>query len=94
MADALWELVSDLRAALSLVTNPQSASASPMAFPAPYSGEAVECSSFLLKLSLFIEIQPQIFILEQSKVACLISLLSGWALLWAQMAIYDNIVGL
>ncbi len=42
-----------------------------------------ECSGFLLQLSLFIEMQPQKFVSERSKVAFLISLLSGRALLWA-----------
>ncbi len=43
-----------------------------------------ECGGFLLQLSLFIEMQPQKFVSERSKVAFLISLLSGQALLWAQ----------
>ncbi len=88
-ADPLEELVSALRATLSPVLNPPSASASPMALPATYSGEAVECGGFLLQLSLFIEMQPQQFVSERSKVAFLISLLSGRALLWAR-AIWNS----
>ncbi len=60
-----------------------------MALPAPYSGEAVECSVFLLQLSLFIEMQPQKLVSKRSKVAFLISLLSGRALLWAR-AIWNS----
>ncbi len=60
-----------------------------MALPATYSGEAVECSDFLLQLSLFIEMQPQTLVLERSKVAFLISLLSGRGLLWAR-AIWNS----
>ncbi len=88
-ADPLEELISALRVALSPVLNPPSASASPMALPATYSGEAVECGGFLLQLSLFIEMQPQQFVFERSKVAFLISLLSGRALLWAR-AIWNS----
>ncbi len=88
-ADRLEELVSSLRTALSPVTHPQSASASPMAIPANYSGEVVECSSFLLQVSLYIEMQSQEFSSEWAKVAFLISLLTGRALLWAQ-AIWNS----
>jgi len=62
----------------------QSASASPMALPSNYSGEAVECSGFLLQVSLYIEMHSHKFNKERSKVAFLISLLRGRALLWAQ----------
>ncbi len=91
--DPFEELVSALRAALSPVLNPPSASASPMALPTTYSGEAVECGGFLLQLSLFIEMQPQQFASERSKVAFLISLLSGRALLWAR-AIWNSQSGI
>ncbi len=60
-----------------------------MALPATYSGEAVECSVFLLQLSLFIEMQPRNLVSEWSKVAFLISLLSGRVLLCAQ-AIWNS----
>ncbi len=63
--------------------NPQSASASPMAMPASYAGDLAECGGFL-QLALHIEMQPQKFPTERSKVAFLISLLSGRALLWAK----------
>ncbi len=91
--DPFEELISALRAALSPVLNPPSASASPMALPTTYSGEAEECSGFLLQLSLFIEMQPQQFTSECSKVAFLISLLSGRALLWAR-AIWNSQSGI
>lgn len=66
-------------------STPPSDSATPMAFPASYSGEAVECSDFLLQVALFIEMQPQKFPKERTKVAFLISLLMGRALLWAHI---------
>ncbi len=81
--DPFKELVRALQAALSPVPNPSSASSSPMALPATYSGEVVECSVYLLQLSLVIEMQPQRYVSEQLKVAFLISLLSGRVLLWA-----------
>ncbi len=83
-ADVLEELVNALRASITPITTPLSASASPMAISASYSGEAVECSGFLLQVALFIEMQPQKFPTEQTKVAFMISLLTGRALLWAR----------
>ncbi len=47
------------------------------------SREAVECSGFLLQCSLYIQMQPDLFITDWSRVAFIISLLSGRALLWA-----------
>ncbi len=47
-------------------------------------GDSVECGGFLLQMALYIEMQPQKFPTEWSKVAFLISLLSGRALLWAR----------
>ncbi len=58
--------------------------ASPMARPAPFSGEAEECNGFLLQCSLTIELQPQMFTTEQSKIAFVISALTGPALQWAE----------
>ncbi len=58
--------------------------ASPMAQPAPFSGEAEECNGFLLQCSLTIELQPQMFPTEQSKIAFVISALTGPALQWAE----------
>lgn len=83
-ADMLKELVNTLRATLTTFTTPASASVSPMALPASYAGDAAECGGFLLQVSLFIEMQPQKFTTERSKVAFLISLLCGKALLWAR----------
>uniref|UniRef100_A0A673KZI5 DUF4939 domain-containing protein n=1 Tax=Sinocyclocheilus rhinocerous TaxID=307959 RepID=A0A673KZI5_9TELE len=88
-ADALGELVSALRASLTSIPTPPSASASPVAIPSAYLGEAMECSGFLLQVSLYIEMQPQKFATERSKVAFLLSLLSGRALLWAR-AIWNS----
>ncbi len=56
---------------------------SPMAIPASCLGEAVDCSGFLLQVDLLIEMQPHEFPTEWTKVAFLISLLTGKALLWA-----------
>ncbi len=57
---------------------------SPMARPAPYSGVAEECNGFLLQCSLSIEMQPYLYPTERSKIALLVSLLSGKALQWAE----------
>jgi len=58
--------------------------ASPMARPAPFSGEAEECNGFLLQCSLTIKLQPQMFTTEQSRIAFVISALTGPALQWAE----------
>lgn len=61
-----------------------------MALPATYAGDAADCGGdFLLQIVLFIEMQPSMFPTERSKVAFLISLLSGRALLWAK-AIWNS----
>uniref|UniRef100_A0A9J8DBS4 Retrotransposon gag domain-containing protein n=1 Tax=Cyprinus carpio carpio TaxID=630221 RepID=A0A9J8DBS4_CYPCA len=60
------------------------ASHSPMARPATYTGEAESCSGFLLQCSLYFEMQVHAFPTEHTKIAYLISLLSGPALQWAQ----------
>lgn len=65
-ADAFDELVSALRVSLTPNTTPQSASSSPMAIPSAYLGEAVECSGFLLQVSLYIELDPQKFTTERA----------------------------
>ncbi len=83
-SEILEELVNTLRASLQPPPPPQSASASPMALPAAYAGESAECGGFLLQLALYIEMQPQKFPTERSKVALVISLLSGRALSWAR----------
>ncbi len=57
---ALEELVATLRTSLQPPPSPQSASASPMALPAAYAGEAAECGGFLLQLALYIEMQPEV----------------------------------
>ncbi|KAI2647697.1 Transposable element Tcb1 transposase [Labeo rohita] len=59
-------------------------SGSPMALPTTFSGNAAECSGFLLQVQLYIHMQPQQFPTENSKVAFLISLLTGQALQWAK----------
>ncbi|KAK3554648.1 hypothetical protein QTP70_031051 [Hemibagrus guttatus] len=57
--------------------------ASPMAKPAPSSGSAEDCNGFLLQCSLVLEMQLHMLPTERSKVAFLITHLSGKALLWA-----------
>ncbi|KAK3520635.1 hypothetical protein QTP70_029419 [Hemibagrus guttatus] len=57
---------------------------SPMAKPAPYSGLAEDCNGFLLQCSVVLEMQPHMFPTERSKVAFVITQLSGKALLWAE----------
>uniref|UniRef100_A0A8C1UEB3 DUF4939 domain-containing protein n=1 Tax=Cyprinus carpio TaxID=7962 RepID=A0A8C1UEB3_CYPCA len=77
------ELGNLLRAALTATSIPRSASVSPMVLPVSYAGEPAGCGSFL-KVLLYIEAQPQKFSIDRSKVAFLISLLSGRALQWAK----------
>ncbi len=50
--------------------------------PAFYSGEPQQCRSFLVKCSLYISLQPSSFPIEESKIAFVITLLSGRAALW------------
>lgn len=52
-----------------------------MAMPASYTGDTA-CGGFLLQVVLYIEMQPQKFSSKRAKVAFLISLLKGKALLW------------
>ncbi|KAK3562654.1 hypothetical protein QTP86_003394 [Hemibagrus guttatus] len=58
--------------------------ASPMAKPVPYSGSAEDCNGFLLQCSLVLEMQPHMYPTERSKVAFILTQLSGKALLWAE----------
>ncbi|KAL0190887.1 hypothetical protein M9458_013585, partial [Cirrhinus mrigala] len=85
----LTESVNALKAAFQPTPAPPSASGSQMAMPATFAGEAAECSSFLLQVNLFIQMQPQMFPSENAKVAFLISLLTGKALQWAK-AIWNS----
>ncbi|KAL0197996.1 hypothetical protein M9458_006536, partial [Cirrhinus mrigala] len=78
------ELVNAIKAALTPTPTPPPASGSPMAVPAKFAGEATECSGFLLQVNLYIQMQPQQFPSEKSKVAFLTSLLTGKALQWAK----------
>ncbi len=50
--------------------------------PAVYSGEPLLCRSFLATCSLHIALQPSSFPTEESKVAFVITLLTGRAALW------------
>ncbi len=59
-------------------------SASPMARTAPFTGSAEECNGFLLQISLTIDLHPQMFPTDQSKIAFLITPLTGSALQWAE----------
>ncbi|MGL5565621.1 MAG: DUF4939 domain-containing protein [Plesiomonas sp.] len=50
--------------------------------PAQYAGEPHLCRAFVTKCSLFFTLQPTSFPTEQSRVAMMITLLSGRAALW------------
>ncbi|KAL0177369.1 hypothetical protein M9458_026263, partial [Cirrhinus mrigala] len=82
--DPFLELVNAIKAALTPTPTPPPASGSPMAVPAKFAGEATECSGFLLQVNLYIQMQPQQFPSEKSKLAFLTSLLTGKALQWAK----------
>ncbi len=58
--------------------------ASPMARPAPFTGSAEERNGFLLQCTLTIDLHPQMFPTDQSKIAFLITSLTGPALQWAE----------
>ncbi|KAI5609351.1 hypothetical protein C0J50_9522 [Silurus asotus] len=88
-SDSVRDLVAVLRAAFpSTAARPSlpAAAGSPMALPAKFSGEPSESRGFLMQVNLYIEMQPQRFPTERSKVAFFISLLAGKAkaLAWAQ----------
>ena len=55
-----------------------------MARPATFTGEAEDCSGFLLQVSLYFAMQQHNFTNDSARVAFIISLLSGRALQWAQ----------
>ncbi len=59
--------------------------------PAPeaYNGEPNLCRAFLVKCSMFFSLQPQTFATEKSKVALVLTLLSGKAALWGT-AVWKN----
>lgn len=57
---------------------------SPVVRPAPFSGTAEECNGFLLQCSLALETQSQLYPTEHSKIAFIISSLTGPALRWAE----------
>uniref|UniRef100_A0A9J7X318 DUF4939 domain-containing protein n=1 Tax=Cyprinus carpio carpio TaxID=630221 RepID=A0A9J7X318_CYPCA len=80
--DLFAELVQSIHQSHLLLntSSTQSTSASPRT---TYSGEAEECSGFLLQCSLLFEMQPQLFPSDRAKIAYIISLLSGRALQWA-----------
>ncbi|MGL5783088.1 MAG: DUF4939 domain-containing protein, partial [Plesiomonas shigelloides] len=92
LPDPVRDLVAALRAAFPpTAARPETptVTGSPMALPGTFSGEASACRGFLLQVNLYMEMQPQRFPSERSKVAFLISLLSGRALAWAQ-ALWDS----
>lgn len=69
---------------------PTTASVSPMAWSATFSGAAEDCSGFLLQCSLYFESQAHLFSTECARVVLIISLLSGRALQWAQSLCESN----
>ncbi len=61
----LHDFIQALNSALApLTTATTSASASPMVRPAAFSGDAVNCSGFILQGSLYFEMQPGAFPME------------------------------
>lgn len=54
-----------------------------------YHGEPNLCRAFLVKCSMFFSLQPQTFAAEESKVALVLTLLSGKAALWGT-AVWEN----
>ncbi|KAL0186716.1 hypothetical protein M9458_018386, partial [Cirrhinus mrigala] len=76
--------VNVFKAALNPTPPPPPASGCPMAMPPTFASEAAECSSFLLQVNLYIQMQSQQFPSENAKVAFLISLPTGKALQWAK----------
>ncbi len=69
--------------AINTALTPLTTTASPMAHPTPFSGDTVNCSGFKLQCSLYFEMQPRAFPIERSKIAFMITLLTGCALQWA-----------
>lgn len=57
--------------------------------PSPYAGEPQLCRAFLTKCSLFFTLQPSTYATEQSKVALVMTLLTGKASLWGT-AVWEN----
>ncbi len=57
--------------------------------PEVYAGDPNLCRAFLTKCSLFFSLQPQTFATEASKVALVLTLLSGKAALWGT-AVWEN----
>ncbi len=59
--------------------------------PAPemYAGDPNLCRAFLMKCSLFFSLQPLTFATEVSRVALVLTLLSGKAALWGT-AVWEN----
>uniref|UniRef100_A0A4W5KTI3 CCHC-type domain-containing protein n=1 Tax=Hucho hucho TaxID=62062 RepID=A0A4W5KTI3_9TELE len=60
-----------------------------MPTPEAYSGEPSFCRPFINKCSLFFSLQPQTFASEQSKVAFVLTLLTGRAAQWGT-AVWEN----
>lgn len=65
-------------------TNITAISSTPLSRPMSYSGDPGSCNGFLLQSSLYIEANALHFPSEISKIAFMISLLTGRALQWAE----------
>ncbi|XP_041947343.1 uncharacterized protein LOC121708613 [Alosa sapidissima] len=87
-ADPFRELVNEFRqaltAALAHPAPPPAVPSSPVVNPTPYSGAPEGCKGFLLQCSLALEMQAHRFPTGRSRIAYIISLLSGRALQWAE----------
>uniref|UniRef100_A0A8C2AU46 Gypsy retrotransposon integrase-like protein 1 n=1 Tax=Cyprinus carpio TaxID=7962 RepID=A0A8C2AU46_CYPCA len=87
--DPFTEMVTALRQVLQSVSPPTETGASatnstPLARPTCYTGEPSGCSGFILQCSLFVNANTCKFPNEATKVAFVISLLTGRALQWAE----------
>lgn len=58
--------------------------ACPMAKPALYSGEVLECPGFIMQCQLYFDVVPQQFPNDHAKIAFILSLLFGEARRWAE----------
>ena len=76
-------LTTDQYTALSTPPVPAPHTNSPVAMPDRYDGNPSQCKGFLMQVTLYLAAQPGSYPTDQSKVALIVSLLRGRALLWA-----------
>lgn len=71
-------------------TAPPTHSEPRLQLPLRYSGESGKCQSFLTQCQIFFDAQPSQYQYEKSRVALILSLLTGSALAWADPLIRSN----